>query len=202
MIREACSISEAPEIDLAKIVNFDSFRAYRWLVSITEPNQRLYGFLRENGVDLNHVINLLAGAIALCPYSFSGPAGPKEDAVFLPVIDEDGVTPIDIVAFSLREPSRFATILGLGAVLGAGEVMNPATYWDSDPCRLLRTPLDWLREGIEGCAVLLNPARAKSMLAWAPGDLAASDEDHADELIEIGIVDPKRLVVPVLGRAA
>jgi hypothetical protein len=199
---EACSNSEAPEIDLAKIVNFDSFRAYRWLVSITEPNQRLYGFLRENGVDLNHVINLLAGAIALCSYSFSGPDGPKEDAVFLPVTDEDGCTPVDIAMFSMRDPSRFGTMLGLGALLGGGEVVNPATYWDDAPCRLLRTPLEWLREGIVGCAVIFDPLRAKPILDWAPGNLAVRDEAHANELVEMGIVDPKRLVVPVLGRAA
>ena len=41
----------------------DSFRAYRWLVTIAEPNPKLYGFLRDNGVDLNHVLNLLEGAI-------------------------------------------------------------------------------------------------------------------------------------------
>ena len=41
----------------------DSFRAYRWLVTIAEPNPKLYGFLRDNGVDLNHVLNLLGGAI-------------------------------------------------------------------------------------------------------------------------------------------
>ena len=51
------------EIDLARIVNFDSFRAYRWLVTIAEPNPKLCGFLRGNGVDLNHVLNLLGGAI-------------------------------------------------------------------------------------------------------------------------------------------
>ena len=60
------------EIDVARIVNFDSFRAYRWLVSIAEPNPKLYGFLRDNGVDLNHVFNLLGGAIALCPPQLLG----------------------------------------------------------------------------------------------------------------------------------
>jgi len=185
---------------LAKIVNFDSFRAYRWLVSIAEPNHKLHDYLRHNGVDINHIINLLEGAIALCEWTIHG--GPKEDCIAIPVMDEDGITPLDVVMFSMRDPGRFGTMLGLGAVLGAGEVMNPGTYWDGDPCRLLRTPLDWVREGIEGCAVILNAERAKSMIAWAPGALAARDEAHADELVDMGIVDPKRLVVPVLGRAA
>jgi hypothetical protein len=189
------------EIDLAGIVNFDSFRAYRWLVSIAEPNPKLYSFLRDNGVGLNHVVNLLHGAIAICRHSFSGPDGPKEDCIFLPVMDEDEVTPLDAVMFSMREPSRFKTMLGLGGVLGAGEVLNPATYWGSEPCRLLRTPLEWLREGIAGCAVILDPSLAKPILDWALGNVAAQDEEHADELVVMGVVDPERLVVP-LPRAA
>jgi len=52
-MREAFSNGAAPEVDLARIVNFDSFRAYKWLISIAEPNQKLYGYLRDNGVDLN-----------------------------------------------------------------------------------------------------------------------------------------------------
>jgi hypothetical protein len=187
------------EIDLGKIVNFDSFRAYRWLATIADPDRKLYGFLRSNGVDLNHVINLLDGAIARCEWSIGGP---KEDCIFLPVMEDDGITPLDIVVFSMREPSRFETMLGLGAVLGAGEIKNPATYWAHQPCRLLRTPLAWLREGIAACAVILDPLRAKPILDWAPGNLAAMDEAHADALVEMGIVDPKRLVVPVVRRAA
>jgi hypothetical protein len=200
-MREACSNGGVPESDLARIVNFDSFRAYRGLVSIAEPNPKLYRFLRDNDVDSNHVINLLHGAIALCPHSFSRPNGPKEDCIFLPVMDEDGVTPIDVVAFSMANPARFGTMLGLGGVLGAGEVLNPATYWGGEPCRLLRTPLEWLQEGIESCAVVLDPTLSEPILAWAPGNLAAMDEDHAHDLVETGAVDPARLVVP-LRRAA
>jgi len=198
-MREAFS-DGAPEVDLARIINFDSFRAYKWLITIAEPNQTLYGFLRDNGVDLNHVINLLEGAIALCEWSIGN--GPKEECIGLAVMEKDGVTPLDAVLFSMREPSRFETMLGLGAVLGGGEIKNPATYWAHQPCRLLRTPLAWLREGIAACAVILDPLRAKPILDWAPGNLAAMDEAHADALVEMGIVDPKRLVVPVVRRAA
>jgi hypothetical protein len=132
---EACPNSEAPEIDLAKVVNFDSFRAYRWLVTIAEPNQRIYGYLRDKGVDLNHIINLLDGAFALCEWSLD--SGRKEDCIAIPVMDEDGSTPVDVVLFSMRDPSRFETMLGLGVVLGLAEVFNPATYWADEPCRLL-----------------------------------------------------------------
>jgi hypothetical protein len=200
MTRAHCFDNASPEIDVARIVSFDSFRAYRWLVKIAEPNPKLYGYLRDSDVDLNHVINLLDGAIALCEWRIG--SGPKEDCIFLPVMDEDGVTPLDVVMFSMREPSRFGTLLGIGAVLGAGEVLNPATYWGGEPCRLLRTPLEWLVAGIEFCAVILDPSRAKPILAWAPGNLAAMDEEHADKLVDLGAVDPERLVVPLRRAAA
>jgi hypothetical protein len=200
MTREHCSDSASPEINVARIVNFDSFRAYRWLVEIAEPNPKLYGYLRDSDVDLNHVINLLDGAIALCEWRIG--SGPKEDCIFLPVMDEDGVTPLDVVMFSMANPACFDTMLGLGAVLGAGEVLNPATYWANQPCRLLRTPLEWLQEGIESCAVILDPSLAQPILAWAPGNLAAMDEEHADKLVDLGAVDPGRLVVPLRRAAA
>lgn len=103
--------------------------------------------------------------------------------------------------FSMANPTRFSTMLGLGGILGVGEVGNPATYWAGQPCRLLRTPLQWLASGIEGCAVILDAVHAKSLLDWAPGSFAAMDDRHADELVDMGVVDPERLVVP-LRRAA
>ena len=194
--RAVCDLgmdSRGAAMNLAKIAHFDSFRAYRWLVSIADPHPKLYGFLRDNGVDLNHTINLLNGAIALREWDIGGK---KEEAILLPVIDEDGATPVDIVVFSVADPPRFETILGLGAILGLGEVMNPASYWGGTPCRLLRTPLEWLQEGIAGCAVVLDPSRSWPTLDWAPGKLAAKDMAHAEELVAAGAVNPKQLVVP------
>ena len=153
----------------------------------------MYSFLRSAGVDLDHCINLLGGAIAFCEWSI---AGLKENCIALPVMDEDWVTPVDVVMFSMANPARFATMLGLGAVLGAGEVMNPATYWGGEACRLLRTPLQWLQEGIAGRAVIVDPLHARALLAWAPR-LAAMDFDHAEHLVEMGAVDPRRLAAPL-----
>ena len=144
----------------------------------------------------------------------SGTVGGPERSVFRAVNDLPGWLYRPLWVFQQFGNLFVAVALGVafalalrrarvaGAVLGAAEIVNPATYWDDQPCRLLRTPLEWLREGIEGCAVILDPVRARSMLAWAPGHLAALDEDHADELVEIGIVDPKRLVLPVVRSAA
>jgi len=100
----------------------------------------------------------------------------------------------------MANPACFDTMLGRGAILGAGEVLNPATYWGGEPCRLFRTPLEWLKEGAEGCAVILDPLRAKPILEWAPGNLGAMDVDHANQLIAMGVV-PERIVVPMRGAA-
>jgi hypothetical protein len=186
-------------MSLANIHHFESVRAYWDLLETAEPNPRLWSFLRKNDVDCLHVFNLLHGAVAQREWDISGQ---KEDCILLPLMEEDAITPLDVVAFSMRDPSRFQTVLGIGTVLGAQELMNPATYWGGEPCRLVSSPLKWLSAGIEGCAVVLDPSRAKAILDWAPGDLAAMDESHADELVDAGAVDPTRLVVPLLRRAA
>jgi len=119
----------------------------------------------------------------------------------VPAFDEDGTSPLDIVAFSMRNPGRFRTLLGITAILGLGEIFNPSSYWNGTPCRLCRTPLEWLQEGIAGAAVVLDPSRSRSTLDWAPGKLASRDIAHAEALVAAGAVDPKKLVIRV-GRSA
>jgi hypothetical protein len=182
------------EMDRVKIVHLDSYRLCRSLFPTAGPaDSKLNDYLWAQGVDVDHVIKLLDGQLARYERSV---AGRSEDCVFLPIVDEDGVTPLDVLVFPMCQPSAYWIELGRGAVLGAAEILNPATYWDGEPCRLLRTPLEWLQNGIEGCAVILDPPRAKQIFDWAPGDFAAINLDHAQELVRMG-VDPKRIVVPV-----
>jgi hypothetical protein len=182
---------------IATVTNFDSVRMYRWLLSVAEPNLKLYSYLRNHGVDLDHAMNLLGGAIAFCPCSFQGFGRPTEESVWLPVIDRDGETPLDVLAFSIANPERFGTCLGLAGLLGANEVDNQASYAGGQPCRLLRTPLKWLQAGCVGCAVMLDAQLAAPALNAAKGDLAAEDEDHARELVSGRAVDVDRLLVPL-----
>jgi hypothetical protein len=111
-------------------------------------------------------------------------------------MDEDDSTPLDIVAFSMRDPSRFQTVLGIAAVLGAGELVNPATYWAGSMCLLVRTPLQLLAAGIEFHACVIDAKRAKPIFDWASGNVAAADLDHAEELLTAGIIDENRLFIP------
>jgi hypothetical protein len=180
-------------MDLCNFVNFESLRAYRNLLETAEPSASLWTFLRENGVDCLHVFNLLHGAMARREWTIGGP---KEDCIFLPLMDEDNQTPLDVVTFSMRDPGRFQTVLGIGAVLGAGELMNPATYWAGGMCRLVRTPLQWLQSDIEFHACILDHKRAKPIFDWMPGSATAMDLDHAEELLAAGVIDEKRLFIP------
>jgi hypothetical protein len=180
-------------MNLANIVHFDSVRAYRNLLETAEPSPRLWSFLRQNGIDCLHVFNLLHGAVALREWTISGQ---KEDCILLPLMDEDAITPLDVVAFSMRDPRRFQTVLGIGAVLGAGELVNPATYWAGSMCSLVRTPLQWLAAGIEFHACVIDAKRAKPIFDWAPGNVAAADLDHAEELLAADVIDEKRLFIP------
>ena len=189
-------------MDLTKVVNFDSVRVYRWLLSVADPDRELYAYPRAKGVDLNHIFNLLGGAVARVPCSFAGLGRPTEDCVLLPILDVDDETPIDVLAFSMREPAKFSAMLGLGGVLGANSVDSPASYAGGQPCRLLRTPLKWLQAGCVGCAVVLDAEFARPVLTAAPGDLAAEDEAHARWLVESGAIDIKHLVIPMRRAAA
>ena len=183
-------------MNLAKVVHFDSVRAYRWLLTVAEPDRELYAYLRDEGVDINHVINLVDGAIAIVAGTFTRFTGPTEDAIALPILEADG-TPLDVVVFSMADPRRFRTMLGLGAVLGLDQVMNPSTYAGNMPCQLTRTPLEWLKAGIEGHAVVLDPKLAAPLLKAAPGNMAAEDQRHVRELVRSGAVELRRLMVPV-----
>src|SRR5262245_44277339 len=126
---------------LSKVVNFDSIRLYRWLLSISEPNPKLYAYLRANGVDLGHIFNLLGGAVALWSWSMDGVEKSDGDCILLPVMDIDCETPLDVLIFSMAQPAKFRTMLRLGGLLGANEVDNPASYWNGTPCPLWTTPL-------------------------------------------------------------
>jgi hypothetical protein len=183
-------------MNLAKVVHFDSVRAHRWLLTVAEPDRKLYAYLRDEGVDINHVINLLDGMIAIVAGTFTRFTGPTEDAIALPVFEADG-NPLDVVVFSMADPRRFRTMLGLGAVLGLDQVMNPATYAGDMPCQLTRTPLGWLKAGIVGHAVVLDPDRARPLLKAAPGNMAAEDRRHVRDLLRSGAVESNRLMVPV-----
>jgi hypothetical protein len=163
----------------------------------------VWRWLKAKGVDYDAVLNL-AGPICRHSVVFCDDGRFEYDQLgetgFLQVVmAEDEEAPLDVIAWSPYEPDRFGTLLGQAGILGAGNIVNPASF-HAGPCRLWWDPLAWLRASCQG-AVILDVKLARAILAKAPGRLAAEDVNHARELVSSGAVNVRSLVVPA-GRAA
>ncbi len=107
---------------------------------------------------------------------------------------------LDLVAWPLEKPAKFARLYGRAAVLGGAALIGDG--FDDGPLRVHRTPLAWLQSGCAG-VVLLDPARGILVLRDAPGRIAAEDDAHAAELagLMVASLPLARIVVPE-GRGA
>jgi hypothetical protein len=126
------------------------------------------------------------------------------NALVIPVLESDGETVGDFLALDLHQPERWATAFRTAPVLGAWNVVNPASYFGNTPLPLFRYPLDWIKGGCRG-GVLLHPYGAAEMLSRAVGDLLAEDHAHARWVADIvcrPLVDPRRIVFRLEKRAA
>jgi hypothetical protein len=115
------------------------------------------------------------------------------------VIDGSDGAPIDICAFSLPNPAKFGTALGVVSVLGEPNILNPASWVFGQFLQVRRHPLGWLKGGCRG-VVILDHRSAPMRLAQALGPLLAEDEAHARDLKALlcsAPVDPKRILFPV-----
>jgi hypothetical protein len=79
-----------------------------------------------------------------------------EQSYCLVLIEEDAETPIDVLAWSIREPDVFGTLLGQAAIAGVDSMANPPSCC-SGPCPLWQTPLRWLQEGCRGGIIHFPP---------------------------------------------
>jgi len=174
--------------------------AVRDFCDFSEVDPLCWQTLQDNGVDFGAVTNIV-GPICLRSVTFIDDGGFVYDELgetgfAFVVADVDAETPIDILAFSARDPSMFGTLLRQAALLGADRDLDPASYYGDKPCPLWRSPLRWLQEGCEG-AVVLAPIPAATVLARAPGMLAAEDIQHARQLTKSAAIPMHKLVVPV-----
>ncbi len=143
-------------------------------------------YLHRHGVDLKTAL-ALAGPICLHPvrfgrrniFSFHIDGEPALVAI---VHDTDAETEIDLVAWAANDPSRFGTFLGATGVLGADQVINPASYFLGRPLACHRTPLAWLAAGCSGI-VVLSASKARPLLVRRLGSLLAEDAAHACALV-------------------
>ena len=86
---------------------------------------------------------------------------------------------VDLVAFHPKFPLRWALRRDAAEWLGAIEPQ----YLDPAPVPIWRSPLEWLRAGCRGLALLsLEPTIAYRILSMCSSGLLAEDEVHAVEL--------------------
>jgi hypothetical protein len=93
----------------------------------------------------------------------------------------DGETVIDLVAWPIANPTDFHTLCGAVPMLGLWQAFNAATYVFDYPLVMHRTPLDWLKAGCEGAAIVIPSLAARSFLDL-PGRIGAADLAHQREL--------------------
>lgn len=110
----------------------------------------------------------------------------------------DGETVVDVVGWPLDQPDKLMSMFGRCGLLGAWQALGPATYFMGGTLALHRTPLDWLRSGCKGAAIV-TPSIAAAQLAEAPGQIAAHDHAHGRQLVALlrTVLHPEnKIVVP------
>jgi hypothetical protein len=160
-----------------------------------------YELIEREKLDRN-LIEAHAGCVCVCPIKFF-PDGTFEFHAngklggVIEVFDFDDETTIDLVAWSLDDPTKFATAQAYAPGLGLARVRNPATYFGRRPLFVFRTPMAWLKSGCQG-VVILREASAYLWLSAALGNIAAEDLQHAQQLARLleGFFDPARILVP------
>ena len=110
------------------------------------------------------------------------------------VYNENGAA-LDLVAWSLTEPSKTSLYLGDGIMLGAENAAISALY----PLQVHRSPLKWLKAGCTGICIL-SATNARKTLGRYRGKLIAEDLKHAKALAKAlaPAVGPDRIVMPRL----
>lgn len=174
-----------------------------------EPTRDWLKFINTNGIDLREVYARCGCIAVTCCEFFDGRrfdfAGPDDElSAVLFALGEDSETVVDLAAWPIADPAKFATAIGHGTVLGIDQITNPASYFRDEPLRLYRTPLAWLRAGCRGAVVLQPGLAAVSTLARAPSRIACEDRDHAREIAAMlrGCFPLDRILAPIHNEAA
>jgi len=101
------------------------------------------------------------------------------DAAVIEVMDAAEENVEDFCAWRLEAPERFATLLGRSGVLGAGMLINPASYFAGQSLRAWQTPLQWLKARGQGF-VILNDRTARRCFKTARSRKHAIETDDAE----------------------
>ena len=155
-------------------------------------------YARRHGIDLA-AIEAHAGIPVLTALRYqpdrSFDLGGGTASIVIEARGEDLDEVLDLVAWPLERPSKFARLYGRAAVLNLRSVSVPSPT--AGPLRVHRTPLAWLQAACDG-VVLLDPARGILPLRDVGGPIAAEDDAHAAELagLMVASLPLARIVVP------
>jgi hypothetical protein len=169
-----------------------------------EPHIDWLDYVRNSAIDIPTVCRF-AGLLAVTHcifydhrrFDFADPAEREaEAAAVIEAIGDDGSTVIDLVAWAVDEPGRFAGLFGDVSMLGTDRVDNPASYFAGQHLQIYQTPLRWLQAGCNG-AVVIDPHGARTVLRRAGGPIAGEDIQHARALQRLSHMPAARVLAPL-----
>jgi hypothetical protein len=147
-------------------------------------------YLRANGIDAE-LVHAHAGVLGVCELRFFpqdkfdfADRGDGASGAVLEAFGRDGEEVLDLVAWPLEAPARATSMFRRVGLLGLWWAFNKATYIFDEPLQVYKTPLDWLRAGCAGCAVVAPPLAARDLLD-VPGRVAGQDVGHALQLADL-----------------
>ena len=173
------------------------------LVARGDPHEWWLDYIRSERLDVPTVARF-AGMIAVtaCVFYDHGRFDfvlPKdreaEPAAVIEALGADAATPIDLIAWPLHAPDRFASLFGDALLLGIDRVGNAATYFAGQPLQLFKTPLAWLQARCRG-AVIIEPYGGSEVLQRALGRVAGEDIAHARTIQKLTRLPPRQVLVP------
>ena len=165
-----------------------------WVANgVSEPPERI-AYVKKHTLTLDE-IEAHAGLFGVCLCVFPGLSNSTglpsfyfcPDGVpsaLVEVLDEDGVTVLDLLAWPLAEPADFATAVGNADIVGAANMRSTTRHPFHQPLLVHRTPLDWLKNTCRGC-VIVNAEHAGHWLRKCNRQILAEDLEHGRELKEI-----------------
>ena len=162
-----------------------------WMANgVSEPPERIT-YVKMHNLKLDE-IQAHAGLFGVCLCIFPGLSNSTGLPCFhfccdgvpsavVEVLDEDGKTVLDLLAWPLAEPEAFATAVGNADVVGATNMRSTAYCPFTQPLWVHRTPLGWIKAACKGC-VIINPSYAGYWLRKCNRQILAEDLDHGREL--------------------
>ncbi|MBB3931208.1 hypothetical protein GGR25_002258 [Kaistia hirudinis] len=163
----------------------------------TAPTMRQLSFLLDAGVPLDAIVApwCLRVARVAFPERWRYAPSPMGDPSFVfAVIASDGI--IDLAAWHPRT-GRIGTRLGIGGLLGEGQIGRDGLGTTGLPLPVLRTPADWLMAHRKGL-VVVDPQAAAYRLAGMT--LHAVDVGHGRDLRDMLSLPRPFIVVPAQTR--